>query len=43
MGKKQEGEEEPEGEVIVGPSAEAVKPLTSGNTPFSFFKLKLSL
>ena len=34
VGKKQEGEEKPEGKVIVGPSGEAVKPLSSGNTPF---------
>ena len=26
-------EEEPEGEVIVGPSGEAVEPLSSGNIP----------
>ena len=27
-------EEEPEGEVIAGPSGEAVEPLSSGNVPF---------
>ena len=43
VGKKQEGEEEPEGEVIVGPSGEAVNPLSSGSTPFPFFKVRLSL
>ena len=33
VGKKQEGEEEPEGEVIAGPSGEAVEH-SSGSTPF---------
>ena len=43
VGKKQEEEAEPEGEVIAGPSGEAVEPLSSGNTPFPFSKIKLSL
>ena len=42
VGKKQEGEEEPEGEIIAGTSGEAVEPPSSGNTPFSYFKIKLS-
>ena len=40
VGKRQEEEEEPEGEVIAGPSGEAVEH-SSGNTPF-FLKIKLS-
>ena len=34
LGEKQEEEEKLEGVVIVGPSGEAVKPLSSGNNPF---------
>ena len=40
VGKKQEEEEL---EVIAGPSGEAEEPLSSGNTPFPFSKIKLSL
>ena len=43
VGKKQEEEEEPKGEAVVGPCGEAVEPLSSGNTPFPFFEIKLSL
>ena len=39
VGKKQEEEEELEGEVMVGPSGEAVEPLSSGNTPFPLSKI----
>ena len=35
-------EEEPEAEVITGPSREAVEPLSSGNTPFFLFGIRLS-
>ena len=41
--KEQEEEEELEGEVIGEPNGEAVEPLSSGNTPFPFFKIKVSL
>ena len=34
VGQRKE-EEEPEREVIAGPSGEVVEPLSSGNTPFS--------
>ena len=39
---KGKAEEEPEGEVITGPSREVVEPLSSGNTPFLLFGIKLS-
>ena len=35
-------EEEPEGEVIAGPSREAVEPLSSDNTTFFLFGIKSS-
>ena len=43
VGKKQEEEEEPEREVTVWPSGEAVEALNSGNTTFPFSKFKISL
>ena len=36
-------EEEPEGEMIMGPSGEAVGSSGSGNTPFFLFGIKFSL
>ena len=36
VGESRGGEEEPEGEVVVGPSGEAVV-YSSGNTPLFFF------
>ena len=35
-------QEEPEGEVIAGPSGESVESLSSGNTPLFLFEIKLS-